>query len=189
MTTTLKGDVDYGPLACLVGTWEGDSGLDVAPEPDGEDREGYYETIIFEDCGDVDNAERQALAIVRYHQIVSKKKNDEVFHNESGYLTWDPAAQVVTQSFVIPRGVAVVAGGSGTMTSGGCVIEVAAALDNDDYSITQAPFMRDHASTQSFTHRIEVNGDELSYHETTVVDIYGRIFDHTDTNTLKRTGG
>ena len=33
--TTING-VNYGPLAALLGTWEGDKGTDRAPEPDGE---------------------------------------------------------------------------------------------------------------------------------------------------------
>ena len=27
--------IDYGPLAGLIGTWKGDKGADIAPEPDG----------------------------------------------------------------------------------------------------------------------------------------------------------
>jgi hypothetical protein len=50
----------------------------------------------------------------------------------------------------------------------------------------QSPFMRDHARTLAFRHRITVDGDRLTYTETTVVDIYGKRFDHTDTNTLTR---
>ena len=180
--------VDYGPLACLVGDWEGDGGMDVSPESDGQEQTPYFETILFEACGDVSNAEKQNLAILRYHQIVMKKLNGEVFHNETGYLTWDADNKVVTQSFVIPRGVAVVAGGSGGLTNSGSLIRVAASIDDDDYTISQAPFMRDNASTQSFTHEIEVSGDTLRYVETTVVDIYGKVFDHTDGNTLNRTG-
>ena len=35
-------DIDYGPLAALIGTWEGDKGVDVAPEPDGTEEKLYY---------------------------------------------------------------------------------------------------------------------------------------------------
>jgi hypothetical protein len=52
-------DIDYGPLAALVGTWQGDKGMDVAPEPDGTEENPYYETIVFEAAGDVSNAETQ----------------------------------------------------------------------------------------------------------------------------------
>ncbi|MFT5118812.1 MAG: hypothetical protein ACI9NY_002354 [Kiritimatiellia bacterium] len=36
--TTIIGDVDYGPLAALVGTFSGDKGVAKAPEPGGEER-------------------------------------------------------------------------------------------------------------------------------------------------------
>ena len=71
-------DVDYGPLSSLIGTWEGDNGMDVSPEPDGDDHSPYYETILFETCGDVDNAETQELIVLRYHLVVARKKNDKV---------------------------------------------------------------------------------------------------------------
>ena len=49
--TTIDG-IDYGPLACLVGTWKGDKGMDVSPEPDGSTEESpYFETILFEAIG------------------------------------------------------------------------------------------------------------------------------------------
>ena len=33
--------IDYGPLALLIGTWEGDKGVDIAPEPDGTENNPY----------------------------------------------------------------------------------------------------------------------------------------------------
>ena len=178
--------VDYGPLVILIGEWFGDKGMDVAPEADGPDNNPFYETIIFEAAGDVDNADSQELAIVRYHQVVSRKRNDKEFHNESGYLTWDADAQQVMQTFTIPRGVAVIAGGTATLDGSTTIIQVDAAADSPDWPICEAPFMRDNARTLSFTHRLEVQGDELYYHETTMVDIYGGPFEHTDTNRLQR---
>ncbi len=50
-------EVDYGPLAGLIGVWKGDKGLDVAPEPDGSENNPYHETITFTAIGDVTNAE------------------------------------------------------------------------------------------------------------------------------------
>ena len=59
--STIDG-IDYGPLAALVGTWEGDKGTDIAPEPDGTEENPYYETITFYPAGDVENAETQTLS-------------------------------------------------------------------------------------------------------------------------------
>ena len=108
--TVIEG-IDYGPLAALVGVWKGDKGLDLSPEPDGIERNPYYEVITFELAGDVTNAEEQTLSVVRYHQVVSRKSNDEVFHDQVGYWLWDPADNTIVENFTIPRGVAVVAGG------------------------------------------------------------------------------
>jgi hypothetical protein len=43
------------------------------------------------------------------------------------------------------------------------------------------------AKTTAFTHTITVQGDEMRYSESTMLDIYGkRDYDHTDVNTLQR---
>ena len=46
--------------------------------------------------------------------------------------------------------------------------------------------MRDQASTVAFEHQVRVDGDVLIYEEHTAVDIYGKRFDHVDSNTLER---
>jgi hypothetical protein len=179
--------IDYGPLAPLIGFWRGDKGMDRAPEPEGEELSPYYETIMFEAAGDVDNAEEQVLSIVRYHQVVYRKSNDEVFHNETGYWLWDKESGVVMQSFTIPRAVAIVAGGTAKVTdSGATELEVKAVLGDPDWGIVQSPFMRDNASTRAFTHKITVQGDSLRYFESTLLGIYDREYDHTDANRLTR---
>lgn len=189
MTDTVIDGVDYGPLALLVGVWEGDKGVDKAPEKDGEERNLYYETIVYEAAGDVTNAEQQTLAVVRYHQIVYRKTNGKVFHNESGYWTWDSNTGEIVQSFAIPRGVALVAGGKASadpQNPAATVVEVKAVDGDKDWGIAQAPFMRDKARTVSFSHKITVEGDAMVYSESTLLDIYGRSYDHTDINRLKR---
>ena len=76
--------IEYGPLNDLIGVWKGDKGLDVAPEPDGAEENPYFETITFTAIGDVTNAESQVLVALHYHQIVRRKSNNKVFHNETG---------------------------------------------------------------------------------------------------------
>ena len=176
--------LDLGPLAALVGTWYGDRGTDIAPEPDGDATSAFYETITFDTPGDVDNAETQDLVFVRYRQVVQRKSNDKIFHNESGYLIWDAEQQLLMQSLTIPRGLALVAGGSAEVSDEGVRLQVRAG--DADWPIAESPFMRDNAHTQAFEHTIEVRGDVLSYREQTDVDIYGKRFVHTDENTLTR---
>lgn len=184
--TTIEG-VDYGPLACLVGVWKGGEGMDVAPEPGGEERNPYYETLVFEAGGDVTNAEEQTLSVVRYHQVVRRKSNDEVFHDQVGYWLWDGATGLVVQTLSIPRAVSLQAAGAARFEGGRTVIEVRAADGDPEWEILQSPFMRAKARTVEFRHRLTVEGDTLSYAETTLLDIYGRRdFEHTDRNTLRR---
>jgi hypothetical protein len=178
--------INYGPLAALVGIWKGGKGVDRAPEPDGEERSPYYETITFEAAGDVTNAEKQTLSVVRYHQVVSRKSNNQVFHDQIGYWLWDPADNSIVETFTIPRGVAIVAVGKlapATSPQQELVFAVTANADG----IVQAPFMFQQARTTGFTHTITVQGDEMRYSETTVLDIYDKkSYDHTDVNTLHR---
>ena len=179
-------DVDYGPLAGLIGVWQGDKGMDVSPEPDGQEDTPYFETITFEAGGDVTNAESQTLAIVPYHQVVSRKSNGEVFHDERGYWLWDSKTSVVMHSLVIPRAVCVLAGGRCEAVGDPQVLDVSARLGDADWGILQSPFMRDNAKTTEFRHHVEIAGGRISYNETTVLEIYGKTFDHTDENSLTR---
>lgn len=186
---TIIDGVDYGPLAALIGVWKGDKGVDVAPEPEGQERNLYYETILYEACGDVDNAETQFLSIVRYHQVVSRKTNDEVFHNETGYWLWDAKAGVIMHTLTIPRAVCLIAGGNAEAPESldqELVLEVRAAADDPDWKIIEGPFMRDNARTLEFSQSITVDGDSMVYVENSVLDIYGRRFEHTDRNRLTR---
>ena len=178
---------DFGPLQDLIGVWKGDQGTDLAPEPDGAETNPYFETITFSEVGGVTNAKSQNLVAVHYHQIVQRKSDGAVFHNETGYWMWEPATNIVMHSLLIPRAVGVLAGGKyggETDDEGRVVLEVAAKLGDPDWGIVQSPFMRDNASTTEFRHRVAVGNGKLSYHETTIIDIYGKTFEHTDQNDL-----
>lgn len=182
-------ELDFGPLKKLVGVWVGDKGIDIAPEPDGEENNPYYETIVFTEVGDVTNAEEQLLTAVHYRQIVKRKSDDQVFHDETGYWMWDAKTQTVMHSFVIPRGVGVIAGGSydqEKQTGNQVLLHVEAGADNKNWGIVQAPFMQQKARTTSFTHSITVDDNSLLYSETTTLEIYGKTFEHTDKNELVR---
>lgn len=75
----------FWPLAGLIGTWTGEEGVDIAPEPDGKETNPFYEKITFSAVGNVTNAESQTLAAIHYHQIVTRKSDNKDFHNETGY--------------------------------------------------------------------------------------------------------
>lgn len=187
--TVIEG-IDYGPLAALVGVWKGDKGVDRSPEPDGIERNPYYEVITFEAAGDVTNAEEQTLSVVRYHRVVSRKSNDAVFHDQVGYWLWDPADNTIVENFTIPRGVAVVAGGTLAAPESlnqELVFRVRANLGDDEFGIAQPAFMFRQARTLSFSHTLAVQADTMRYSQSTVLDIYDKkSFDHSDINTLQR---
>ena len=179
--------VDYGPLACLVGVWKGSDGMDVAPEPDDDEHNPYYETLVFEAAGDVTNAEEQVLSVLRYHQEVRRKSNDKVFHDQVGYWLWDSATGVVVQTLTIPRAVTLQAGGRAVIEDGSTTLEVRAVEGDTDWGIIQSPFMQQKARTLEFRHRLTVKGDTMTYSETTLLDIYDKKrYEHTDDNTLQR---
>jgi len=182
-----KTDVDYGPLLGLVGTWQGDKGMDIAPDPDGTENNPYFETIVYQAIGDVTNAESQCLAVLHYRQIVRRTSDRQVFHDETGYWMWDAKTQTVMHSLQIPRAVCVLAGGKYDATKnqdGRIVLEVSANIEDTNWGIIQSPFMQENARTTEFRHKITVGDGKLSYAETTMVDIYGRVHEHTDQNEL-----
>lgn len=187
--TTIIDGIDYGPLAALIGKWEGDKGIDVAPDPEGTETNPYYETVVFEAGGDLTNANEQKLVIVPYVQIVSRKSDRKVFHHQIGYWNWDAQTGMVMQSLTIPRGFAALAGGRLALSNnyeGAITLEVKAVVDDPDWGIVQSPFLRDKAKTLAFSHKLTIDGDSLEYFESTMLHIYGKTFDHTDTNRLKR---
>ncbi|HET8710388.1 MAG TPA: heme-binding beta-barrel domain-containing protein [Spongiibacteraceae bacterium] len=186
--STVIDGIDYGPLAGLIGTWEGDKGMDIAPEPDGVEESPYFETITFEAGGDLTNANEQKLVIVIYHQVVSRKSDGKVFHHQMGYWNWDAATGVIMQSVTIPRAVTLIAGGTYPLQkeyAGAITLNVCAA-ENSGWGIAQSPYMAEKAKTLFFEHSITVDRDRMSYFETTRLDIYGKKFDHTDGNNLLR---
>ena len=179
-----KDNIDYGPLSALIGTWKGKEGMDVAPEPHDDERNPYYETIVFEAAEDTTNAEEEVLVAVRYHQQVRRKSTGLVFHDQVGYWLWNAKTGEVTQTLTIPRGVSLLASGTASTQNGRTVFEVGTKTGRD---IVETEFMRKKAQTKAFVHRLEVEGNRLSYSETTTLDIYGkRDYEHTDENVLYR---
>ena len=161
----------------------------MAPEKEGLEENPYYETITFSAIGNVTNAESQILAAVHYRQIVQRKSNDQIFHDETGYWMWDAQVNVVMHSLNIPRAVSLLAGGvynDEKSAEGSVLIKVSAALNDKDWQIIQSPFMRDNACTKEFHHQINISNGKLLYKETTMVEIYGKVFEHTDQNELIR---
>ncbi|WP_073325574.1 heme-binding beta-barrel domain-containing protein [Ferrimonas marina] len=182
--------VDYGPLARLLGEWRGEQGQDRSPEPDGAEQNAFYETLIFRPAGQITNAESQRLVALRYHRRVNRQSDHQEFHEQHGYWLWDKEREALFECFVTPRGVAVVA--EGKLPASAIEqerITFSVQTRAEGHGIAQTAFLQEHASTIGFTHQLTLSGNQLSYTQTTSLDIYQhRGFDHTDSNTLHREG-
>ena len=185
MSTIING-VDYGPLHQLIGSWRGERGLDVAPEPDGTDKEAYYDEITFTPSGPAENAEEQNLVSLRYHQVVRKRKNGRIFHDQIGHWIFEPTTGSVVHSLSIPRAVCLLAGGGVEQNGDETIFNVEAKAGSESFGIAQSPFMLEKARTTAFSMTLIVAGDSLRYTETTSLEIYGRSFAHTDNCELQR---
>jgi hypothetical protein len=179
---------DLGPLAVLVGTWEGKPGTDIAPDED--DRRAtatskFRERMTFEPTGLVDNHE-QNLYGLRYTTMVWRVDEPDSFHQEVGYWLWDAAAKQVMRGFIIPRGVSVFAGGRAEPDAR--VFELSAELGSPVFGICSNPYLDREFKTVRFTTKVTVHGpDSFSYDQDTVLQVPGQpSFHHTDGNTLVR---
>ena len=170
-------DINYGPLSGLIGTWKGNKGVDLAPEPDGTERNEFYETIIFSEAGDLSNAEEQQLSALHYVLKVQRVTNDRVIHQETGYWMWEHGTESVMHSLTIPRGICVLAGGSVTEKTvtenpsiGGedqqtkeQIFLVEAKLGNEQWPIIQTAFLKQKASMKAYQQKVVLSGDTLQY--------------------------
>tara|TARA_R110002072_G_scaffold303068_1_gene492533 strand:- start:17546 stop:18019 length:474 start_codon:yes stop_codon:yes gene_type:complete len=136
--------------------------------------------------GPAENAEEQNLVTVRYHQLVRKRNNGKIFHDQIGHWIYEPATGMIVHSLSIPRAVCVLAGGKLQENGDETVFDVEATAGSDSFGIVQSPFMLEKAKTTAFKMSLKVKGDSLNYAETTFLEIYGRPFEHTDKSSLER---
>jgi hypothetical protein len=180
---------NLGPLAALAGTWEGDKGDDVAPSDDrGTETNKYRERLRLEPFGPVDNHEQQLWGL-RYSTIAYRLGEPGAFHEETGYWLWDPKDRQVLRCFLVPRGVAVIAGG--TAAPDAKAFTLVAELGSPTYGICSNRFLDREFQTVRYEVTVRVNDDgSVSYDEDTQLKLPGRpdLFHHTDRNTLRRVG-
>lgn len=179
---------NYGPLTQLIGTWQGDKGVDVSPEDDGPETNQYQEELVFEPVKDVDNAEEQELVVLRYKQTVTRIRDGKLIHTEAGFYSWEAGSKLLIKSFSIPRGVALVAGGSIETDGNRISYQVNAAKHNSDWGIIESPFMQQKATTKDYQFNMQIVEGKLNYQQTMNLRIYDRDFEHTDENTLSKVG-
>ena len=176
-----------GPLAGLVGTWEGEHGIDVSfHHSKGEIGETMYrERNTFSPFGPVDNG-TQSLFGLDYRGAAWRIGEDEPFHTEVGYWLWDVATGQVMKCFMVPRGSTLIAGGDATADSK--AFSLKATVGDESYGVLSNKYLAAAARTVLFTMDVTVGDGEYSYDETTVYDLArtGTRIEHTDRNTLRR---
>jgi hypothetical protein len=176
----------WGPLAGLIGEWEGSEGLDVsfhnATGRLGETR--YRERVTMAPFGPVANG-AQELYGLDYRMAAWRAGEENPFHTEIGYWLWDAAAGQVMRCFMVPRGSTLIAGGSAKI--GDASFSLEANVGSETYGILSNLYLASKARTTKFTCNVSVHGDTFSYDEcTTYVHHLGGEIAHTDRNVLRR---
>ena len=178
---------NLGPLAPLAGTWEGDKGDDTAPSKDlGTHNTKFRERFTFEPLGPVNN-HQQTLYGLRYNRTAWPSGASDPFHEDLGYWLWDAREKQVLRCFIVPREVAVNAGG--TVEPDARSFELAADVGSETYGICSNQFLDREFKTVHYELKVTIHEDQcFSYEEDTQIQIKGRkdLFHHVDKNTLKR---
>ena len=166
------------PLVNLIGVWKGEMGIDKAPKPEEDENNPYYEVLTIKPVDiEIENAEEQELLSVRYNQVIREKSNNKVSHSETGYWIWDKNENTIMNSFSIPRGVSVLAGGEVKLISNELKFSVSVVKNDTKWGIVQSPFMMEKAKTLSFSREFILSNNKLVYTQEMVLDIYGKILD------------
>jgi hypothetical protein len=176
----------WGPLAGLIGEWEGSEGLDVSFH-NATGRVGetpYREHVTMEPFGPVDNGS-QHLYGLDYRMAAWRANEPNPFHTEIGYWLWDADAGHVMRCFMVPRGSTLLAGGTAKPTDHAFSLE--AKIGDECYGILSNHYLTAKAKTTKYVCRVSVTGDTFSYDScTTYVHAVGGEIAHTDRNTLRR---
>lgn len=189
--------INYGPLAGLIGVWEGNGGTDISPGmPDQmktDTERSYRECWVFEAISPpVENHDQKLRQIVcdthawRGTPSTAEKHAGEAFHAQRGYWIWDPATGMVLNSFAVPRDIVINAGG--TVKPDATSFELVAQAGSETYGICQNPFLLESFKVVRYILKVKLNGkDSIDYEQDTQLQIKGRgLMHHTDANHLKR---
>jgi hypothetical protein len=178
----------FGPLAVLAGTWQGSMGDDTAPGDDRDvEKNAFREQIVFTPMSPTANHE-QLLFAMSYTRTAWRLKEEDPFHQQLGYWLWDPTAKQVMHSFMIPRGVTLLAGGPAEADSK--ILRVAATLGSPTFGILSNPFLDREFKTLRYQATLTLNGSQsFMYEEDTEIQIKGQstTFHHVDKNRLEKT--
>ncbi len=178
---------EWGPLADLVGAWEGDAGVDVSfHNVDGKMVETpFRERTSFIPYGPIVSG-AQRLYAVDYRMAAWRGDEQNPFHTEVGIWAWDGERNVMFKSFSTSRGSTLVAGA--VVDPEASTFELTATLGSNTFGILSTPYLDEVARPTRYDVTVTIGDGEFSYDETTVVEhqrSQGVVL-HTDRNTLIR---
>jgi hypothetical protein len=176
----------WGPLARLIGEWEGDRGIDVSfHNATGRLTETpFRERVSLAPFGPVANG-TQRLYGLDYRMSAWRMNESDPFHTEVGYWLWDADGGHVLRCFMVPRGTTLLAGGTARPDDSGFRLE--AHVGSESYGILSNLYLAARARTTKYTCQVDAGTDFFSYDSTTTyVHHAGGSIAHTDRNTLRR---
>lgn len=177
-----------GPLAPLIGEWEGDRGSDDAYvyARGREESASFRELSSFTPAGPAHNG-AQALYRLDYTTTAWRLDEEVPFHTEVGYWFWDAEHELVMRGAITPRGIVVLAGGSAR--PGDTTVTVSAEAGAVDFGVLSNPHLATTARTTQFRTTVDLSiPDQFSYEQETFMyqpRIDG-VYCHRDRNTLAR---
>jgi hypothetical protein len=187
----IQGPQKLGPLTPLVGDWEGNDGVDLSyhNRDDETTRTGYFEKAWFRPIPIVENG-HQIMYGLNYGMTAWRHGEEAMdpFHDEVGYLLWDKANGQVIRCFAVPRGLAILAGGSAKLRDRSLTFK--AEPGSKCYGLCQNQYLLERATAMAFESTFTFNDDEtFSYTSDLVLKLQatGQEMHHTDHNTLHRT--
>jgi hypothetical protein len=176
---------NLGPLRVLAGVWEGKRGTDVKPTEDGGASQRYVERWEAQPIDPQMNGP-QLLYGLRYHTHIVKPGEVEMYHDQVGYLLWEPATGTIIQTLTIPRGQCAMAVGKARKNAKRFTLR--AVRGRTENGIVSGAFLEENFRTDRWTVTYQLNEDGTwGYEQTTVLKIKGvaKAFRHTDRNRLK----
>jgi hypothetical protein len=175
-----------GPLAPLAGVWEGLKGSDVNPKAGGPESRSFHERFEAQPIDPQTNGP-QLLYGLRYHGRMVEPGDVATFHDQVGYLLWEPATETVMMTLAIPRGQVAMAVGASAADA--TTFTLRATAGDPHFGISTSTFLDQafHTPSWEITFRIGP-GDTWSYEQVTELIVHGQpgVFEHRDSNSLTR---
>lgn len=164
-------------------TWIG-QGEDTFPTAQGPVVTAYTETMTMGAPFQMLNGDPktgQKLLCVQYYTQLLNASSGAPMHQETGYWMLSYMDATFRKAVSIPRGIDILAGGTYLLSKEEGLVMIAAAKAGDRiYGILNEPYLSKNAPTQRFTTNMSQTIQTYSYFETSVLNIMGKNFDHTD---------